>query len=513
VKHRIQGLETRQVASFKATYRKLISTVTTLSILSSSFWSAPAQAKFLPYCQQTLEGMGEKTSLRQGAAKGDKKANRRYQDLLKQHAQKLRQCRNAHWLKDQAIWIRLYPCDAAPGRLEEILDQIVNRGYTQVYVETFYNGQVLLPAADNPTPWGPVLSVSGYEQVDLLAEMIRKGHERGLGVYAWMFSMNFGYGYGIRSDRQSTLARNGWGQTTLTLKPAEDDRPIGTNEVFIDPYNLQAREDYARMVRAVAKRRPDGMLFDYIRYPRQTGSLSVANRVQDLWIYSDSAQKTLLLRAQNQKGQALIRRYISRGELTVEDVQAVDQQFPAETDPPLWQGRTPVANENQYPLADRRNLLQVELWRLSVGHAMQGVVDFLSSSAAISQQAGIPAGAVFFPSGNQMVGQGFDSRLQPWDRFPTSIDWHPMAYAACGSPNCVMNEVQRVISMAPRGTRVKPVLAGIWQQTFNNHPPLELQMQGMQQILPSTASVSHFVYSWQEPLSDQERKSCRLSPS
>jgi Glycosyl hydrolase-like 10 len=489
--------------------RTVVRTITAASLIGQGYWLPPAQAAaYLPYCQQTLEGIGQKNSARQVSLKGDKGADRQYQAIIKTHADQLRQCRRQNWLKEQAIWIRLYPCDTQPGRLEEILDRIVDRGYNQVYVETFFNGQVLLPAADNPTPWSPVLNDPDQAKVDLLAQVIRKGRERGLAVYSWLFSMNFGYGYGIRPDRQATLARNGRGQTSLTLSN-DENRPPGADEVFIDPYSPQARQDYAAMVRAVAKRRPDGILFDYIRYPRQSGAASLATKVQDLWIYSDSAQKALLLRAQNEKGRELIRRYLAQGSLAVADVEEVDKLFPEEPNPPLWQGRTPVANENQYPVADRRDVLQVELWRLSVGHAMQGVVDFLAANAAIAQQSGITAGAVFFPEGNQMVRRGFDSRLQPWDRFPTSLEWHPMSYAVCGNPDCITAQVQRVISQAPRGVQIKPVLAGIWQQSYNNHPPLEAQMQGVRRVLPNAASVSHFAYSWQEPLSDQDRKACR----
>jgi hypothetical protein len=57
---------------------------------------------------------------------------------------------------------------------------------------------------------------------------------------------------------------------------------------------------------------------------------------------------------------------------------------------------------------------------------------------------------------------------------------------------------------------VTPVLAGIWQQSVSNRPPLEVQMQGMQQIAPQIDGLSHFAFSWQEPLSDRDRKFCRV---
>ena len=129
----------------------------------------------------------------------------------------------------------------------------------------------------------------------------------------------------------------------------------------------------------------------------------------------------------------------------------------------------------------------------------------------LAQQANIPSGAVFFPGGNQTVGRsGFDARLQPWDQFPPSILWHPMAYGACGATDCIVNEVQRVVSQAPAGTRIQPALAGLWGQATPERPSLEAQMSALQRSFPTLRAVSHFAYSWQYPQTDQDRKFCRL---
>lgn len=476
-------------------------------------WADAAKAS-LPYCQQTAEGIAKKEAARRAAANGNKGAQKRYKSILAEQADQLRQCRSQNWLKNQALWIRLYPCDVQPGVLEEVLDRIVDRGYNQIYVESFYNGQVLLPAADNPTSWLPVVKTIGAERVDLLAEVIRKGHERGLAVYSWMFSMNFGYSYAIRPDKESAIAKNGNGQTSLTMNTiaglSTDVGFVNPDEAFIDPYSVQAKQDYYQMAQAIAQRRPDGMLFDYIRYPRGMGNASVASKVNDLWIYGESAQQALLQRALNNKGRELIKRYITRGGISTADVAAVDRLFPSEGSP-LWQGRIPAPNENKASLSQRHSLLSTELWRFSVAHAMQGVVDFLNTAATPAQRAGIPAGAVFFPEANQTVGRGFDSRLQPWDRFSGSIEWHPMSYGICGNTTCIVNQVQRVLSQAPAGAQVKPVLAGIWQQSISSRPPLEMQMEAIHRAAPQITSISHFAYSWQEPQSDRTRKFCQLA--
>ena len=107
---------------------------------------------------------------------------------------------------------------------------------------------------------------------------------------------------------------------------------------------------------------------------------------------------------------------------------------------------------------------------------------------------------------------GYDSRLQPWDRFPSDMEWHPMVYANCGKTSCIMEEIDRVVSMAPQQTQIMPVLAGDWGQPVQNRPSLEAQMDDIYRRHGDRIdSVSHFAYSWQEPDSDRNRKFCQLN--
>lgn len=453
------------------------------------------------YCWLPPEAIAQKDNLRQSFLKGNPDSQNDYKELLRKHAERLRQCHSSNWPRIQSIWLRLYPCDLNPGALDEIMDNIVNRGYNEVYVEAFANGQVMLPQADNRTVWPSMVRSPGSEKADLLALAIQKGHERGLRVYAWMFTMNFGYTYAQRSDRQSVLARNGRGESSLAVVP-------DGSQVFIDPYNKQAKIDYYRLVEQVIQRRPDGILFDYIRYPRLSGADSVVTKVQNLWIYSDAALQALYQRALNKKGLELIRRFVNRGYINLSDIEAVDKLYPQEGSP-LWQGRNPPPEELKATLQERQTLLQWDLWQLVVAHAAQGVVDFLALASLQPQQQGIPVGAVFFPDGNQVIGQGYDSRVQPWNRFPSSLEWHPMSYGNCGSINCITPQVQRVLSMAQGGTQIIPALAGDWGKSYNDRPSLEAQMQSIHQAAPQINAVSHFAYSWQEPEGDRQRKFCR----
>lgn len=468
--------------------------------------STPAEAQTTIFCRLTPEAIAQKNSLRQAALGGDQNATNQYKALIRQHGNAIQRCRARTWPQQQALWIRLYPCDAQPGALDRLLDQIVNWGYNAIYVETFYNGQVLLPVAENQTPWPSVIRHPDHQQTDLLAEAIAKGHERGLQVYSWMFTMNFGYSYAQRSDRQDALAINGQGETSLSA--SERNGGVGSEEAFIDPYSSRAKQDYYQLTQAVLRRQPDGVLFDYIRYPRGEGGATVASHVHDLWIYGAASQQALQSRALNQSGHAMIQQFLNRGYLTDDDLAAIDSHYEGEGDV-QWQGRSATVDPSA-PLSDRRMALQEELWRLSIAHAIQGVLDFLSVAILPVQQQSIASGAVFFPGANATVNSGYDARLQPWDRFPSNIEWHPMAYSVCGNTSCIVSEVQQVLTHAAPSTQVKPVLAGGWGAMISNHPPLETQMAAIHRSAPQIQSVSHFAYSWQDPQSDQTRKFCRL---
>lgn len=473
------------------------------AITPLTLMSKPAQARLNQYCRLDAQAIAQKDNLRNQAFNGDQAAWTEYGNLLEDHGIQLNDCRRANWPEDQAIWLRVYSCDTQPGVIDKVLDDIVNKGYDHLYLEVFYDSQALLPQNDNDTAWPSVLRANGLENRDLMAEIIQKGHARGLKVYAWMFGLNFGYRYAIRGDRRYVMARNGFGETSL-------DFVNDGAQAFADPYNRTAQEDYYKLVQKILERQPDGVLFDYIRYPRGTGTRSVSSSVNDLWIYSPAATQALYNRAENRQGLELIAQYLRNRKITVGDVASIRARYPNE-DTPRWQGRSATNSERNLSNSQLYQRLNKDLWYLTVGHAAQGVVDFVTLASEAPRQQGIPSGAVFFPGGNQIVGQqGFDSRLQPWDKFPASMEWHAMAYAVCGSPNCIVNEIARVIRFAPPQTEIIPALAGNWDQAIGNRPSLKDQMASVRANFPQINKVSHFAYSWQEPISDNSRKFCRV---
>ena len=490
----------------------LTSLLTTGVLLGSS----AAQAQIPGYCQSSKQAALQKEEALKQSIKGDAAAKQRYQTFVKQSVEQLDACRAQSWPQTQAIWLRLYECDLKPGVLDSLMDRLVNRGYNRVNIEVFYGGQVLLPANDNPTLWRPIVRKPEFAQRDLLAEAMQKARERGIQPYAWTFSMNFGYEYGNRPDRQGALARNGTGKPSSTLISSADPNieiAGDVDKVFVDPYSPQARQDFSKMLGAIAKRKPNGILFDYIRYPRQTGGASVSSKTSDLWIFGRASQNVFLSRATNEKGRAVLQHYMAQGALSANTLAAFDQRYPGDG-AAGWQGRQ-VPAYTKLPSASARIVrLNHDLWLLSVAHAYQGIVDFLTAAARPVQQQGIAAGAVFFPDANRRVGRGFDSRMQPWDQFPTNIEWTPMAYAVCGnSTDCIAKQVQQVLATAPDGTQVSPAIAGAWGGFSHNRPSLETQMQAIRQVAPQVKTVSHFDFSWQDPMFSNARRSCQVDYS
>jgi Glycosyl hydrolase-like 10 len=491
-----------------------ISMVSVLAIANLIMPSrAAAQIGNNDYCFAMPTRSVTKNNLRRAALGNNPIAKQRYQQAVYQDAQELQACRQRSWLKTQAIWVRMYPCDTKPGAVDELLDRMVDKGYNQVYLATFYAGRVLIPQTSNTTAWPSVLENVSVRNTDLLAEVIRKGRERGLKVYAWMYSLNFGSNYGLSASHDSALNINGRNEKSWFVGSEGTQSPDagGPNSIlFVNPHSQQAKNDFSQLLAEVVKRRPDGILFDYIRYPRGQGAQSVTTTVKDLWIYGADARRGLEKLMENDKAADLLKIFLEQGNIQAAEVTAADAAWPNDREP-RWTGRATKPNELKLTAQKRAELYSRELWQLAVGYAGEGVVQFLSSSTSYAQQYGIKAGAVFFPEANSPVGGGYDSRLQRWDRFPRNMEWHPMAYAICGQSSCIEAQVSKMIKVAaPSGTTVIPALAGTWGKSFQNRPSLEIQMDGIHRSSPTLNAISHFSYSWQEPESDTFRSSCRL---
>jgi len=448
----------------------LLSTVSVSSVIAGSL---PEQVLWgNPTCDVNTSDILRKHELRKAAlvvTPNNPNTQAQYQAIIQKHKSELQACRDRTAPQTQATWIRLYPNDAKAGVLEDVFDKVANRGYNQVFIETFYDGRVLLPVADNPTPWKSVMeeAVKAGEvpaDYDLWKQAIAIGRARGIKVYGWSFTMNFGYGYSEIKGRSGAVALNGNGENSIANTNFDRNQVANgkafyedayeADHLFADPYSAIAKADLTSVVKALIQRNPDGMVFDYVRYPtNSTGAL--IDNVKQLWIHGQSSRTALLNSIDNKNVRELMSLYLQNGDLTSNDVIQTEKRL-AET--------------------------------------------------AKVKPTNLKIGTVFFPNGNRSESGKFEARMQPWDRFPSNMERHPMTYALCNDGNCVADQVTEVVRQSPPETLVCPVLAGTWGQGFDGHPSFEKQMQAIRAREPKINCFSHFVYAWMEPESDRLRK-------
>jgi hypothetical protein len=318
--------------------------------------------------------------------------------------------------------------------------------------------------------------------------------------------MNFGYGYSEIKGRSGALALNGRGENSIAN--TNFDRNMVSNgrafyedayevdHLFADPYSAIAKADLTAVVKALMKRNPDGMVFDYVRYPtNSTGEL--INNVKQLWIHGQSSRSALLNSIDNKNVRELMALYLQNGDLTADDVIQTEKKMTEA----IKVQPTNIKNPRETAAITKRLL-----WNIATNHAYQGVVNFVNAVTIPLQQNNMPIGTVFFPGGNRTEAGRFDPKMQPWDRFPKFMERHPMTYALCEDGQCVAEQVAEVVRQSAPETLVCPVLAGTWGQGFDGHPSFEVQTRAILARQPKINCISHFVYSWMEPESDRLRK-------
>jgi hypothetical protein len=468
----------------------------------SSFLTLAVSAN--PTCEVTASDRLIKDNLRKSINLSE------YQALLGQHKTQLEACRSKDPIKTQALWLRLDP-RVKPEGLNDVLDRSVNQGYNAIFIQVFYDGRILLPVADNPTPWRSLTeeAVTAGEvsaSYDIWAEVIKRGRERGLKVYAESSTLNLGYSSQI-PNRTSAVAINGAGEPTTIksqIEPKFDFNPnvvqaskiVETDYVLIDPFDLQTRSDFSGAIAALVKRQPDGILFDYLRYPSRKGLVS---DVKALWIYGEAARKSLLDSMPDSGTKQLMSMYLDAGKVTPEAITQLQEINSQENN--IFQARSKNPS-----LAAK--LVEQMLWKLAVNHAYQGVLSFLDVAiAAVNppnssdpiNKSNIPIGVTFFPNGNLQKSGAYDPRMQAWERFPLNLERHPMTYTTCEDGKCVANEVMRVVKASAPQVKICPVIAGTWGQSWRGHASFEVQIQAIKAVAPQISCFSYFTDGLLDP--------------
>jgi len=164
-----------------------------------------------------------------------------------------------------------------------------------------------------------------------------------------------------------------------------------------------------------------------MRYPRSLGSGSVVNKVQDLWIYSNAANK-LCINVRSTTKLELIRRFLGKGYVTIGDVKAVDKLYPQEENHSgkvaLCRHHETFITATQPTATSAAGVVAVE--RCPCSQRYPG----LCGSGNLASPTTRDAGWSCFPDGNQAVGQRLPCACSLGTGFPSC--WYAMSYATCG---------------------------------------------------------------------------------
>jgi hypothetical protein len=86
-----------------------------------------------------------------------------------------------------------------------------------------------------------------------------------------------------------------------------------------------------------------------------------------------------------------------------------------------------------------------------------------------------------------------------------------MAYGLCPDGlSCITEQVARVRQFAPN-KKLSPAIAGAWGRAAYNRPSLEQQMYAIRRSDSTIDAISHFDFSWQDPVFANARRSCSIN--
>ena len=186
-------------------------------------------------------------------------------------------------IRRRGLWIRPYRGDLSGLHVLEVLDNAQSQGITEIYVEAFHNGTLHYKSPSNLFPLATPATASAPE-VELLKVYSREARRRGMKIYAWLHTLNFGQAYGEANPDQ--LVRDGFGNTS------------GASEKQswrVSPSHPEVRRRLNLMAWELASSgMVDGVQLDYIRYPvrLKDGDVDPSADPRNFWGYSAQQMQT-----------------------------------------------------------------------------------------------------------------------------------------------------------------------------------------------------------------------------
>ena len=156
------------------------------------------------------------------------------------------------YFKRKGMWVRPYPSDATHFRVLEVFDRAQAVGVTEMYLETFYGGQVIYQRKA-----GQVFPTK-YPGVDLAKAYAREARRRGIKLHAWIHTLKWGEAHA--KAHPEYLVRDGWGKDATSTE--------GKYAFIVAPSVPAVREQLGTLIDEIASLGYyDGVYLDYIRNP------------------------------------------------------------------------------------------------------------------------------------------------------------------------------------------------------------------------------------------------------
>lgn len=156
------------------------------------------------------------------------------------------------YFKRKGMWIRPYPSDATHFRVLEVFDRAQAVGVTEIYLETFYGGQVIYERKA-----GQVFPTK-YRGIDLAKVYAREAKRRGIKLHAWIHTLK--WGESTAKNHRNYLVQDGWSRDATTTE--------GKYAFIVSPSVPEVRQQLGALIDEIAGLGYyDGVYLDYIRYP------------------------------------------------------------------------------------------------------------------------------------------------------------------------------------------------------------------------------------------------------
>lgn len=166
-------------------------------------------------------------------------------------------------IESRGTWHR--PNETSLAEIEATLDELKLMHFTDVYLETFWNGYTIYHS--KYAPYHEIFNWAKFgEYEDYFSAFLGEAKKRNINVHAWVENFFVGGSWkhsSLWNEHPNWKIVNINGGNVITGKPGGEEEGF----LFFDPANPEAREFIKNIYKEIVKYDVAGLHLDYIRYP------------------------------------------------------------------------------------------------------------------------------------------------------------------------------------------------------------------------------------------------------